>query len=136
MWFIDRSINCRTSLTVSLLRRAWLVPCPSRRRDVLRAGLSSAKWITVDDTGAHHKTVSGLCAQIGSAHFAWFGTTGSKNRGNFLDLCARHDDYVINAEALAYMHQRALAGPVIARIPTRSLPVRPPGLRTSTGLAS
>ena len=86
-------------------------------RDVLRAGLSSAKWITVDDTGARHKAVNGFCTQIGNAHFAWFGTTGSKNRGNFLDLLrAGHADYVINAEALAYMRQRALSGPVIARL--------------------
>jgi hypothetical protein len=31
-------------------------------------------------------------------------------------LRAGHDDYVINAEALAYLRQRALAGPVIARL--------------------
>ena len=86
-------------------------------RDVLRAGLSSAKWITVDDTGARHKAANGFCTQIGNTHFAWFGTTGSKNRGNFLDLLrAGHDDYVISAEALAYMRQRALSGPVIARL--------------------
>jgi hypothetical protein len=84
-------------------------------REVLRAGLSNAKWITVDDTGARHKAQNGFCTQIGNAHFAWFGTTGSKNRGNFLDLLrAGHDDYVINAEAVAYMRQRALSGPVIA----------------------
>jgi len=86
-------------------------------RDVLRAGLSTAAWITVDDTGARHKAANGFCTQIGNPHFAWFGTTGSKNRGNFLDLLrAGHGDYVINAEALAYMRQRALAGPVIARL--------------------
>jgi hypothetical protein len=35
----------------------------------------------------------------------------SKSRGNFLDLLrAGHGDYVVNAEALAYMRQRALAG--------------------------
>src|SRR5438132_3121651 len=86
-------------------------------RDVLRAGLSSAKWITVDDTGARHKAANGFCTQIGNVHFAWFGTTGSKNRGNFLNLLrAGYDDYVINAEALAYRRQRALAGPVIARL--------------------
>jgi hypothetical protein len=86
-------------------------------RDVLRAGLASAAWITVDDTGARHKAVNGFCTQIGNAHFAWFRTTPSKNRGNFLELLrAGHGDYVINAEALAYMRQRALAGPVIARL--------------------
>jgi hypothetical protein len=31
-------------------------------------------------------------------------------------LRAGHRDYIINAEALAYMRQRALAGPVIARL--------------------
>ena len=86
-------------------------------RDVLRAGLTSAPWITADDTGARHKAVNGFCTQIGNAHFAWFGTTGSKSRSNFLELLrAGHSDYVINAEALAYMRQRALAGPVIARL--------------------
>src|SRR6266853_2659283 len=86
-------------------------------RDVLRAGLSSAALITVDDTGARHQAANGFCTQIGNAYFAWFGTTSSKNRGNFLDLLrAGHGDYVINAEALAYMRQRALAGPVITRL--------------------
>jgi hypothetical protein len=86
-------------------------------RDVLRAGLSSAAWITVDDTGARHKATNGFCTQIGNAHFAWFGTTASKSRLNFLQLLrAGHDDYVINAEALAYMRGRALASHVIARL--------------------
>jgi Transposase IS66 family len=87
----------------------------SEARAVLRAGLSSAPWITVDDTGARHKAVNGFCTQIGNAHFAWFGTTASKSRLNFLELLrAGHTDYVINGEALAYMRERNLAGPVIA----------------------
>lgn len=83
-------------------------------RDVLRAGLEGAAWITVDDTGARHKGANGICTQIGNEHFAWFGTTQSKSRLNFLDLLrAGHTDYVINAEALTYMRGRALSGPVI-----------------------
>src|SRR5215470_6982795 len=86
-------------------------------RDVLRAGLSSADWITVDDTGARHKAANGFCPQIGNEHFTWFGTTDSKNRLNFLELLrAGHGDYVINDKAVAYMRERALAGPVIARL--------------------
>ena len=89
----------------------------SEARDVLRAGLSSAAWITVDDTGARHKAANGFCTQIGNAHFTWFGTTASKSRLNFLGLLrAGHDDYVINAEALAYMRERALASHAIARL--------------------
>src|SRR6266480_1374700 len=30
-------------------------------REVLRAGLSSAAWITVDDTGARHRAANGFC---------------------------------------------------------------------------
>jgi hypothetical protein len=83
-------------------------------RDMLRAGLATAAWVTVDDTGARHKAKNGFCTHIGNDRFAWFGTTGSKSRLNFLDLLrAGHADYVINAEALAYMRSRSLAGPVI-----------------------
>lgn len=81
---------------------------------VLRSGLETSAWITVDDTGARHKAKNGFCTQIGNDRFAWFATTGSKSRLNFLELLrADHDDYVINAEALAYMRRRSLAGPVI-----------------------
>jgi hypothetical protein len=86
-------------------------------RGVLRAGLTNAAWITVDDTGARHKAKNGFCTQIGNAQFTWFGTTGSKSRLNFLALLrAGHGDYVVNKEALAYMRARALAGPVIASL--------------------
>ena len=72
-----------------------------------RAGLSSADWITVDDTGARHKASNGFCTQIGNEHFTWFGTTDSKSRLNFLELLrAGHGDYVINDEAIAYMRER------------------------------
>jgi hypothetical protein len=85
-------------------------------RDVLRAGLSSADWITVDDTGARHRATNGFCTQIGNDHSTWLGTTRSKSCLNFLELLrASHSDYVINDEAIAYMRERALAGPVIAR---------------------
>ena len=84
-------------------------------RDVLRAGLETANWITVDDTGARHKAINSVCTQIGNDHFTWFGTTGSKSRLNFLDLLrAGHTDYIVNEAALAYMHKRALSGPTIA----------------------
>jgi hypothetical protein len=86
-------------------------------RAVLRAGLSGAAWISVDDTGARHRGANQVCTQIGNDHFTWFGTTASKSRLNFLELLrAGHTDYVINPEALAYMRSRALAGPVIAKL--------------------
>src|SRR5437763_1092296 len=86
-------------------------------REVLRAGLSAAGWISVDDTGARHEHRNGVCTQLGNELFAAFVTTASKSRLNFLEvLRAGFTDYVVNAEALAYMRQRSLAGPVIARL--------------------
>jgi hypothetical protein len=86
-------------------------------RDVLRAGLQTASWVSVDDTGARHAGRNGFCTQIGNADFTWFGTRTSKSRLNFLDvLRAGHTDYVINDAAVAYMRGRSLAGPVISRL--------------------
>jgi hypothetical protein len=89
----------------------------AENREVLRAGLQTAAWITVDDTGARHARQNGFCTQIGNDAFSWFGTRASKSRLNFLDLLrAGHTDYVINAAALDYMRHRALAGPVIQQL--------------------
>src|ERR1700680_3573279 len=86
-------------------------------RDVLRAGLASSPWITVDDTGARHQAKNGFCTQIGNDHFSWFGTTGSKSRLNFLSLLrAGHGDYLNKAGALAYMRERGLAAYVIDQL--------------------
>jgi hypothetical protein len=88
-------------------------------REVLRAGLETADWITVDDTGARHRGANAVCTQIGNDRFAWFGTTGSKSRLNFLDLLrAGHSDYVINAAALDYMREHAMAGTLIQLLTT------------------
>src|SRR4029077_16714211 len=60
-----------------------------------------------------------VCTQIGNDNFAWFGTTGSKSRLNFLDLLrAGHTDYVINDAALDYMREHALAGTLVQRLAT------------------
>ena len=98
---------------------------------VLRAGLKSAGWITVDDTGGRHRGMNGACTQIGNDDFAWFATTRSKSRLNFLALLrAAHTDDVINAQALAYMRSRNLAGAVIDLLAGHgTLPTRPRGRR-------
>jgi hypothetical protein len=95
-------------------------------RDVLRAGLAHAAWVTADDTGARHKAVNATCTQIGNDHFAWFGTTASKSRLNFLELLrAGHTEYVVNDAALAHMREHALARSTIALLasqPERHFP--------------
>jgi hypothetical protein len=70
-------------------------------QDVLRAGLETSPYVSVDrfakradvpegvrrtDTGARHAGKNGFCTQIGNDWFTWFGTRTSKSRLNFLDL--------------------------------------------------
>ena len=86
-------------------------------RDVLRAGLETSPWVSVDDTGARHKAKNGFCTQIGNDWFTWFGTRSAKSRLNFLDLLrAGHTDYVLNEAAFGYLRSRGLPGPLIARL--------------------
>ena len=106
-------------------------------RDVLRTGLDTAPWITVDDTGARHKAKNGVCTQIGNdlrrgkaaAEFTSFATTGSKSRLNFLELLnAGSTTHLISDAAVAYMRERNLSGKVIDLLtahPTKSFADRP-----------
>jgi transposase IS66 family protein len=84
-------------------------------RDVLRAGLETSPWVSVDDTGARHAGKNGFCTQIGNEWFTWFRTRSSKSRLNFLDLLrAGHTDYVLNDDAYAYMRNQGLPAATIA----------------------
>ena len=84
-------------------------------RDVLRAGLETASFVSADDTGARHAGKNGFCTQIGNDWFTWFGTRSSKSRLNFLDLlCAGHTDYVLNDAAYGYMRRHDLSAAAIA----------------------
>lgn len=79
-------------------------------KQVLAAGLASAGWVSVDDTGARHAAVNGVCTQIGNDRFAWFGTTGSKSRLNFLQILhGGSTRWALNATSRAYMLERGLA---------------------------
>ena len=121
---VERLTACLRDLGTDISKRQ-VVRLLSARQDgfldedqaVLRAGLETASWITVDDTGARHRDRNGICTRIGNDRFTWFATTFSKSRLNFLDLLrAGSADYVINPAALDYMRARQLPGPLIARL--------------------
>ena len=83
-------------------------------RDVLRAGLATARWVTVDDTAARHARKDGVTTQLGDDRFTVFRTGAAKSREAFLSLLrAGHTDHVVNAAALEYMRGRCLSGPVV-----------------------
>lgn len=76
---------------------------------LLTTGLAVSSHVTVDDTGARHRGKNGYVTHIGNDFFAWFRSTESKSRINFLKLLrADHADYRINDQALAYMEQQKL----------------------------
>jgi hypothetical protein len=76
----------------------------SEAQAVLRAGLETSPYVSVDDTGARHAGRNGFFTVIGDDRFTWFGTRASKSRLNFLDLLrAGHTDYVLNDAAFAYI---------------------------------
>ncbi len=86
-------------------------------QDVLRAGLETSAYVSVDDTGARHAGKNGFCTQIGNDWFTWFGTRSSKSRLNFLDLLRTgHTDYVLNDAAYGYMRKHSLSAPLIASL--------------------
>ncbi len=90
-------------------------------RDVLRTGLDTAPWITVDDTGARHKAKNGVCTQIGNDQFTSFTTTGSKSRLNFLELLnAGETTHLVNDAGLVYMREHNLSGKVIDLLDTHA----------------
>ena len=69
----------------------------------MRSGLETSKYCNVDDTGSRHNGKNGYCTHIGNELFAWFESTGSKSRINFLELLsAGNINYVLNAELKAY----------------------------------
>lgn len=76
---------------------------------LLQAGLQCSPYLQVDDTGARHAGKNGYCTYIGNELFAYFASTDSKSRINFLRLLrAGQDDYTINDVALAYMAEQSL----------------------------
>ena len=92
---------------------------PDEKTELLLAGLEVSTYVQVDDTGARHQGHNGFCTHIGNELFAYFESTDSKSRQNFLEvLRGPHTDYAINDEAVAYWQRQKLAQAVIARLTT------------------
>jgi hypothetical protein len=85
---------------------------------LLQAGLSVSQYIHTDDTGARHDGKNGYCTHIGNELFAWFSSTESKSRINFLSCLSQGSDsfYVLNTGAFAYMEQQKLPLILLARL--------------------
>lgn len=81
----------------------------NEKKEILLAGIGVSSYINVDDTTARHKGKNGYCTHIGNEFFAFFESTDSKSRINFLSLLAAGNvAYLINADAIEYMLQQKL----------------------------
>jgi hypothetical protein len=87
--------------------------------ELLPAALAVSAYVQVDDTGARHQGHNGACTQIGNELFAFFASTDSKSRLNFLEILRRpYADYVINETAVAYWQRQKLPKAVMDQLGT------------------
>lgn len=81
----------------------------AEKDELLSAGINHSTYIHVDDTGSRHDGKNGYCTHIGNDAFAWFSSTQSKSRINFLELLRGPVvDYTINPAAIDYMRAQGL----------------------------
>lgn len=77
---------------------------------LLKTGLEVSQYVSVDDSGARHQGKNGYVTQIGNELFAWFQSTYSKSRINFLELlCAGNIGYSVNTVAQSYWKKQGLS---------------------------
>lgn len=82
----------------------------AEKASILSTGLSISKHIQVDDTGSRHKGTNGYCTHIGNELFAWFESTSSKSRINFLKLLQQSvQTYCITEDSIHYMKRYKVA---------------------------
>ncbi len=76
----------------------------TEQQEVLQAGLETAEYVHTDDTAARHQGHNGYCTVIGNDLFAYFSSSNSKSRENYLRLLrGPHEDYVLNEYAHSYL---------------------------------
>jgi hypothetical protein len=75
--------------------------------DVLQTGLYFSKHLQTDDTGGRHNTKRGYCTVIANEAFAWYKSTNSKSRINFLTLLneAGFNDLIFNESSAEYLNR-------------------------------
>ena len=74
--------------------------------EVLSAGLQEAPHIGADDTGEKHKHKNGYCTYIGGQFFAYYKTSYSKSRENFLRMLLQgKESYHINEAMIWHLFQ-------------------------------
>jgi len=75
-------------------------------KEILKTGLEEASYIRVDDTGEKHQHKSTYCTHIGGQYFAYYTTSFSKSRQNFLRILLQgKEGYSINEAMIWHLFQ-------------------------------
>jgi hypothetical protein len=81
---------------------------------ILTAGLQKAPYIRTDDTGDKHQHKSGYCTHIGGEYFAYYTTSFSKSRENFLRIILQgKEGYHINDAMIWHLYQSGVKDDVL-----------------------
>jgi len=82
--------------------------------EVLTAGLQGAPYTRVDDTGEKHQHKANYCTHIGGKYFAYYKTTSSKSRENFLRILLQgKEGYSINEAMIWHLFQSGVEDDVL-----------------------
>jgi hypothetical protein len=86
----------------------------SLSEEILTAGLQEAPHIGVDDTGEKHQHKSGYCTYIGGQYFAYYKTSYSKSRENFLRILLQgKEGYHINEAMIWHLFQSGVEDDIL-----------------------
>lgn len=81
---------------------------------ILTAGLEEAPYIRTDDTGDKHQHKNGYCTHVGGEYFAYYKTTFSKSRENFLKILLQgKEGYRINEAMIWHLFQGGIEDDVL-----------------------
>ena len=116
-WGVDISVGQIDALLTSK-QDSFVV----EKDSLLSTALEVTDSITVDDSGARHQGKNGYVTHMGNAYFAWFASTNSKSRINFLNLLhAGPVGYIISEDAVNYMQEQGLAQKPLLRLQSHPL---------------
>ena len=99
----DKSIDISAGQINTILAKT-AVALKSEYEEIFESAKKESDIICVDDTGERHKKENWFCTAIQNKFFAYYKSTKSKSRISFLKtMGGKHNDFVLNDEAFAYM---------------------------------
>jgi Transposase IS66 family len=92
-------------------------PYREESEKILTAGIEEAPYIRTDDTGAKHQHQNEYCTHIGGEYFAYYKTTSSKSRANFLKILLQgKEGYSVNKAFIWHLFQCGVEDDLLNRL--------------------